>query len=550
MKKLTTKEFISKALAVHGERYDYSRTKYSGALETVEILCREHGVFLQVASRHAAGCGCPRCGTELTATLKKASASARFASKAATIHSSKYDYTHATYVNAHTPLEIVCPHHGSFMQKPLVHLQGSGCPQCGYAAISQSKLSDKASFILKARGVHGDCYDYSLVEYTRAIANVQIACKKHGPFWQAGHAHLAGSGCPRCAAERQDGPPKKDQAWFLSRCEEVHGTKYDYSSTKYEGSPAFVEITCAKHGGFWQTATNHLQGKGCPRCGTSVSKGEQAIADFISSLGVEIVQQWSQIKGFKVDIFIPSANLAVEYCGLYFHGERFADENAHVERMRLMEKQGVRTLFVFEDEWLAKKDVVKKTIRSTLGLNDRVGARSTTLVRPTWSDVKAFLEENHLQGAGISRGMNYGLESGGELVAVMTFGPSRFGTGDWEMLRFASSLNVVGGFTKLLKAFRREHVGSLFSFSDNRWFSGGVYQRAGFVNLGVSNPGYFWCRGTDRHPRYRFQKHKLRGLFPDCDPDRQTEVEIMSARGYHRIWDCGQTRWLLPANQA
>jgi len=46
------------------------------------------------------------------------------------LHNSKYNYDNVVYVNAHTKIEIVCPIHGSWQQRPHDHLTGYGCPKC------------------------------------------------------------------------------------------------------------------------------------------------------------------------------------------------------------------------------------------------------------------------------------------------------------------------------------------------------------------------------------------------------------------------------------
>lgn len=56
-----TKVFIEKARAVHGDRYDYSKTVYVRNRDKVTIICREHGEFEQKPTIHLKGCGCPRC---------------------------------------------------------------------------------------------------------------------------------------------------------------------------------------------------------------------------------------------------------------------------------------------------------------------------------------------------------------------------------------------------------------------------------------------------------------------------------------------------------
>ena len=61
----TNKEWIEKAKAVHGDKYDYSLVKYKTTHEKVKIICKEHGVFEQPASNHLRGCDCIECSYEI-----------------------------------------------------------------------------------------------------------------------------------------------------------------------------------------------------------------------------------------------------------------------------------------------------------------------------------------------------------------------------------------------------------------------------------------------------------------------------------------------------
>jgi G:T-mismatch repair DNA endonuclease (very short patch repair protein) len=57
------KTYVSKAKKVHGDRYSYDNTVYSGAKNKVTIRCAKHGDFQQIAEHHIKrGQGCPRCG--------------------------------------------------------------------------------------------------------------------------------------------------------------------------------------------------------------------------------------------------------------------------------------------------------------------------------------------------------------------------------------------------------------------------------------------------------------------------------------------------------
>ena len=59
--KKTTSSFIADAKIIHGNLYDYSKVEYKNAISKVEIICKVHGSFFQVARAHTDGSGCPQC---------------------------------------------------------------------------------------------------------------------------------------------------------------------------------------------------------------------------------------------------------------------------------------------------------------------------------------------------------------------------------------------------------------------------------------------------------------------------------------------------------
>ena len=128
----------------------------------------------------------------------------------------------------------------------------------------------KSEFILKARQVHGWKYDYSKVENTvRSHTKICIICPKHGEFWQEPYNHLKGVGCKKCAIQKLKTKMTKED--FVKKAQEVHNNKYDYSKVNFENVNSLqkqkVCIICPEHGEFWQKPNDHLNGKGCKKCG-------------------------------------------------------------------------------------------------------------------------------------------------------------------------------------------------------------------------------------------------------------------------------------------
>ncbi len=128
-----------------------------------------------------------------------------FISRARRVHGNKYDYALVEYSGTYTRVKIICREHGEFEQKPNKHLSGCGCQTCGRLAAANARRSNTEQFIAKAKRVHGDQYDYSLVSYERNDLQVKIICPVHGEFEQKPYRHLSGDGCRKCAVDRRRG---------------------------------------------------------------------------------------------------------------------------------------------------------------------------------------------------------------------------------------------------------------------------------------------------------------------------------------------------------
>lgn len=124
-----TNDFIEKAVEIHGHRYDYSKSKYSGRHKKLIITCPVHGDFEQEAGSHLSGHGCPKCSIDKIKEKQKLPQE-QFIKISNQVHNNRYDYSKTNYVNYRTKVEIMCPIHGSFWQRADAHLSGQGCPKC------------------------------------------------------------------------------------------------------------------------------------------------------------------------------------------------------------------------------------------------------------------------------------------------------------------------------------------------------------------------------------------------------------------------------------
>ena len=291
MKRLTTKEFIDKARKIHGDKYDYSKVEYVNVDTKVCIICPEHGEFWQTPYKHVnRKQGCPKCiGRFLTQD--------EFIMKSIKIHGNKYDYSKVEFKKKTDNIIIICPEHGEFYQQVSVHLQGCGCPKCGKIiagkSISRKRKMEIEEFILRAKEIHGNKYNYSKVEYNTTNDKICIICPKHGEFWQRATNHInKGNGCPKCHPNYG-----KNTEDFIVKAREVHGDKYDYSKVEYVNNTTKICIICPEHGEFWQRPNSHLSRKqGCPHCANS--KLETDYENLLKTNNVNYEKQ-KKIKGIK-----------------------------------------------------------------------------------------------------------------------------------------------------------------------------------------------------------------------------------------------------------
>lgn len=293
--KRTLKEFFALAQHVHGQKYDYSESVYVNSPTPLQIICREHGAFMQSPSNHLAGKGCRKCASKAAGDKYRKSGD-KFVDESRNVHGNRYDYSECNYVTARLKVAIRCKVHGLFEQVPYVHLTGAGCPSCGKEAIGQVHRTTQQEFVEQGKVKYGEKFDYSQVQYVNAWTPVLIGCPAHGVFSQtpAAHLHNTTYGCPKCASDdainRGKGPreprpqDRSNTAEFIERATALHGGQYDYSSVEYTKSNEKVAINCKVHGAFKQQASEHLAGSGCPKCGDerNAASQRQTVESFIA----------------------------------------------------------------------------------------------------------------------------------------------------------------------------------------------------------------------------------------------------------------------------
>lgn len=287
----------------------------------------------------------------------------------------------------------------------------------------------------------------------------------------------------------------------------------------------------------------------------STSSVETKVMDFIRSLGIECVQSDREtIHPLELDILIPSHKLAFEINGVYWHGASNAEEDRiyrmkHRRKTEAAEAAGIRLVHLTDVEVITRWDTVSSMIESMLGASpEKIPARKGSVIEVPKAAAKAFLEENHIQGGGTWCHLYLGLVHEDRLVAVMGFDKARFDRSvPWELTRFANlrHTTVIGGFSKLLAHFEKDHEGSIVSYADYSRSQGNVYLKNGFERISISQPSYRWVSpdGRELFNRHMFMRRNLARVLTEFR-EEETEAQNCFREGYRRLWDCGQVKFI------
>lgn len=431
--KLTFEAFVSKCTTDGNPRHrdlDYGRPEtaaaWNGSKSKIPIWCTVHTEFFtQQAANHMNGQGCPKCGKDVyKAKRRKEDPIADFRR----VHGDAYDYSRVVYENVQTQVEIVCPAHGSFRQKPNAHIAGQGCPQCWEnrrKAFGRSKTEDyKATFAERAARVHGGAYAIlSLPENSHDT--VRLNCPKHGDFEQKAFSHLDGHGCYQCGQN-----------------------------------------------------TNHAQ--------LEVAAFIESLGVRIEHEDRQV------LSGLHIDIWAPDLRIGVEYHGSFWHTEdRVGDKHREKYRraaaagVRLVQvfdfewmghrsavENRLRSLFGAGEAIQARKCDLREVSRA----DAMRFFREFHTQGPGQNPIEAYgLYEGDRLVACMSFGMARFGRKGWELLRFASLGRVQGG-----FSRLLAAFRKMHGGEPIV------------SYCDLRWGNGDVYEKAGFALDGVTAPDYWY----------------------------------------------------------
>lgn len=275
---------------------------------------------------------------------------------------------------------------------------------------------------------------------------------------------------------------------------------------------------------------------------------KKQVIDFLSSVYKkhEIVLNYEISEESYADVYLPEIN-----CAIIFHS--LSASNKNQEAPLNQQLQGLKTVHLWEDQWIFHNKKIRSKIRSILGITQRIHGRETHLISIDNKQLMEFLEINHLN-VPIKGKYKYGLVKDRELLAVMSFSRARKIVRDdvvynsFELLRFCNALDttVVGGFSKLLTHFNKtQNPDDVMTYVDCDWSDGKSFLTMGF-GYSEKIPGFeFWLNtktGVREYPHLVLKKHEksMNSFTSEMEKD-----SFLQKSRYIKVYNTGSYKFIL-----
>ena len=371
----------------------------------------------------------------------------KFIDSSRKVHGNKYDYSKVIYVTLRKKV-IIIYNKKEYLQSPYNHLNG-----CKPEYKAENVISDTASFILKARQVHGNKYIYDKTEYIHNKKKLTITCPFHGDFKQRALDHTSTKcGCPKCGIRISNIEDKVENFLLKNNINFIKNNRSILSKLELDFYIPKFNLGIECHGNFWHSE-------------------------------------------------------AAFYSGL--NNKDLTHYRTHsIKKFKLAKEKNIELLIFFADEILFKFEIVKRILKNKLNLYEGYyHARKMNIEVVTSNEANNFYDTYHIQGR-CSAKVHLALKNRDKIYSVMSFSNNVSNRGSlskkgiWELVRFASKNRVNGAASKLFKHFlKNNYVKKIISFSDNRFFNGRIYQFLGFKLKKELKQDYYYV-----HKKFKYLK--------------------------------------------
>ena len=285
------------------------------------------------------------------------------------------------------------------------------------------------------------------------------------------------------------------------------------------------------------------------------------------------------LDGLELDFYLPEFDLGIECNPNQTHNSnvyatggrrvmfgRTKEKTYHFDKYKKAKDAGI-TLIQWWEQDLEPMTFLKTTwprlLARLLGGKQKIGARQIT-VKPVKNtkQVRAFIEEHHARGNAKAKEY-WGFYADSELIAAASF-VWKGDEAELKRLCFAPTVQILGGISKLITNFFREHpeTRTVMTFSDNDLGDGRGYEKAGAKLIGETGPSLRFVSWTDPLDTYSWQiatkwgaksgvvaklsNHRTFATQAEIEKYIETEMPHRTDTkcGYDRMYTSGSKKWL------
>lgn len=279
---------------------------------------------------------------------------------------------------------------------------------CARTRVSSISKIGSEEFFRKASSIHSGFYDYSSSEFTSMSSKINIICPIHGQFSTLARKHLQEKrGCPTCGRVKNRCSQSIMYQDFFDKAVDRHGYSYSYAETSLRYLSDDIDIVCPTHGVFTLVASDHIHGRGCPKCRPNGSTPENELADFIHGLGHDIVRNSRKvIPPMELDIIIPSLRIAFEFNGIFWHSEQAGKSVEYHQKKTFQTAQaGYRLFHVYESDWDLSRAQVQERVSRVLSKKDCPDLASAYPIEEYGGDYTLILRGSAIAGFRVKDGV-------------------------------------------------------------------------------------------------------------------------------------------------
>jgi hypothetical protein len=291
---------------------------------------------------------------------------------------------------------------------------------------------------------------------------------------------------------------------------------------------------------FNNVVSGNTKSCGCMRIGENEFSPETEIRSYVQSLSYDTYPTSYPIEGTRksYDVYVPSKHLAIEYHGLVWHSEKFNKEGKDHEKFLLARARGDKLIQIYSDEWRDKEGIMKEMLASLI--THPKGKRIKpifTLHTKTPLEARSFLDQHHYLGAA-SGCLTVLAKDKDQIVGVWVFMKREEGVILWHRACVDHKFKMWNphstALSLALPVLKEMGFKKMVTFSDNRFHTGELYTKLGFIFEKELNPDYGYTDGTNRVSKYNLRVKA--GI---------NEKASAQAKGWFRIWDSGKKRFSL-----